>query len=91
LTEGSGFFRLGPFVQAELKPTFWDRLTLSAKWEEYEALTSNTKSTRLFTAGASIAFDAKEHCTVEIKYKNGRQPLTAEKQETFELALGVKF
>jgi hypothetical protein len=91
LKEGAGFFRIGPFAQVELKPIFWDRLTLTARWEEYEALASGAKSTRLFTTGASIAFDPKEHFTLEIKYKKGRQPLTAEKQETFELALGVKF
>jgi len=91
LKEGTGFCRLGPFLQAELKPVFWDRLTLTARWEEYEALTSDTKSTRLFTTGASIAFDPKEHFTLEIKYRNGRQPLTTEKQEAFDLAFGVKF
>lgn len=90
LKEGTGFFRIGPFIQAELKPVFWDRLTLSARWEDYEAPTSDARSTRLFITAASVAFDAKDHFTLEIKYKKGRQPLTAEKQETFEIALGVK-
>ncbi len=91
LHAGHGYFRLGPYAQLEILPTFFPRMTIYASWQDYEALTSDTVATRLFTAGTSLTLDAKEHFSIELKYKNGRQPLTAELQETFELALGIKF
>ena len=91
LKANNGFVRVGPYAQVDLTSTWVPGLSLTATWEDYEALTGNTISTRLFSAGISYAIDPKEHFTIEAKYKNGRQPLTAERQESFELDIGVKF
>jgi hypothetical protein len=95
-----GFFRIGPLAQVELKTGFdpnnpfgnaLNHLVLTARVQDYEAAVSGTKSTRLLTAMASYLIGDNGNVSINLAYRNGRQPLSAQKQNTLELSLGLMF
>jgi len=94
LVEDKTYFRIGPVVQLQLgfgrdMPEPLQRLNFVTAWREYERLNSDTRSTRLFTAGCG--YKIAENISFEIEYRKGRIPLTAEKVESVNVGLGLKF
>jgi hypothetical protein len=100
LKQGSGFVRIGPFAQLELKSGFnpetslgnvLNHFLLTVRGQDYEAVTSSTRSARLFTAMASYLIGDNGNFSINLTYRNGRQPLSAQSQESLELSLGLMF
>jgi hypothetical protein len=94
LVKGFEYFRLGPVVELKFgfgrdAQEYLQKLNFPVSWRQYEALSDDTKETRLLTAGAT--YELFKNVTLEAEYKKGRTPLTAEKVESFEVGLGLKF
>ncbi|MHC4414384.1 MAG: EF-hand domain-containing protein [Planctomycetota bacterium] len=93
LVKDDTFVRVGPKLQLELFPTApeLDSLSFLVKYENFDTVSGDSKSTELFEAGLSYQLDDSGHLTIELAYRNGDIPLTADDTETFTVGLGVKF
>jgi hypothetical protein len=98
LKAGTGFFRVGPYAQLELKPglnpndhfqNLLNHLVLTARYQDYEGVNSNVKSTRLFTGIASYVLS--DNFSINLTYHDGWVPLSAQRERDFELSLGLLF
>jgi len=89
LHEGDGYGRVGPLAGFQIKLNRQKELRGYVSWDQRESFVSDSKSTRLFTGGVSLAL-INESLLLTVEYRDGRIPLTAEKVRTIAVTLGVK-
>lgn len=84
------YARMGFFVQGELQPMHFSRVTLTVNYLDYESLISDSVSAHLFSAGLTFALDEAGNINFQTKYRNGRLPLTLDKVEDVTVGLAIK-
>ncbi len=89
--EDADFFRVGPFLQVEIRPEFFRRFTLRGAWTYQAAIDGLPKNSYLSEVAANCRLDQYGHFSVEMVYQNGRIPFTQDEVETLTIGLGIKF
>jgi hypothetical protein len=84
------YARMGFFAQGEIQPMHFNRVTLTINYLDYESLISDSPSAHLFTAGLTFALDEAGNINFQIKYRDGRLPLTLDKVEDITIGLAIK-
>ena len=89
-TAADQYARIGFFSQVEIQPSNFNRATLVVSYFDYESLMSNSVSAHLFTSGFTLGLDEAGSVSLQIKYRNGRLPITLDKVEDITVGLGLK-
>jgi len=84
------YARIGFFSQIEVQPMNFNRATLVVSYFDYESLISDSVSAHLFTSGFTLGLDEASNISLQIKYRNGRLPVTLDRVEDVTIGLGIK-
>jgi hypothetical protein len=68
----------------------FNRATLVISYLDYESLISDSVSAHLFTSGFTFALDEAGNINFQVKYRNGRLPITLDRVEDVTIGLGIK-
>jgi hypothetical protein len=85
------YARAGFHVEVNLKPIHFQRLTLSASYDDFESMVANSPSEHMFIALGQLAIDDKGTASLTLQYRNGRLPLTLDRVEDVTIGIGLKF
>lgn len=85
------YARLGFFVEANGRLAHLRRFSFSTSYEDFEALTSDSLSQHLFTAGAQFNIDDKGAVSLKLQYRDGRLPFVLDRVQDVTAGIGIQF
>lgn len=91
LINGDEFARIGPKIQLEIQPDFFERLTLRVGGNYFYSLSGEPGQAGMVEAAMNVALDSAEHVSLEVIFQNGLLPLTLEETKSLEVGIGIKF